>query len=136
MYEIDLLFEACKRDRFTVVQPELVSSLVEKGLLTRCELNTELDGVHVDVSAVEITEAGKQLLRDEIETIIQVNIPYQGPLYLRDRGELIAAMQSGVLEDIFDLLRCDYDEGDLLFSLTAKPMSLYELATMPEWEPY
>jgi hypothetical protein len=135
MYEIDLLFEVCKRGRVQIAEPELVNRMVEKGLITKSDSTFEIGSTHVDVAIVEITEAGNQVLRETIETIIKVNIPFQGPLYLRGCSELIAAMQSGELEDTFDLLSSDYDEGDLLFSLTAKPMSLYELATLPEWEP-
>lgn len=88
------------------------------------------------VNTYEITDKGRDLLRSVYIHAIQVNIPGQPPLILRNVEALVNTMNSGELSATFDLLQNgDYGEGELLFSLHEKYMSLYDLATLPEWEP-
>lgn len=84
----------------------------------------------------EISGKGCELLKSVNIHAIQVNVPNQPPLFLRNHRELIRTIDGGCLSDTFVCLQDgEYESGDLLFSLSVKEMSLYDLATLPEWEP-
>lgn len=126
--QIEAMFKALSLGRYLVSAPSWnggAEKAVEKAMLFK--------HVRGHTTVYEITEAGKQFLRNEMVNAVQVNIPDQPPLILRDGKALSDDIQAGILDTTLDLL--EYGTGDILFTVSAKRISLYDLATLPEWEP-
>lgn len=129
--QIEAMLKALSLGRYIVSAPSLnggAEKAVEKAML--------LKHVMGHATVYEITEAGKQFLRNEMVNAVQVNIPDQPPLILRDAKALLDDIQAGILDTTLELLEYgDYGTGDILFTVSAKRISLYDLTTLPEWEP-
>jgi hypothetical protein len=78
------------------------------------------------------TELGIKLSKQIIVDAIQVTIPNQPPLIFYSLQELIDSLKAGELAEGF---LEDYLFSTLLFSVSIKKISLYDLGTLPEWEP-
>lgn len=80
------------------------------------------------------SEYGKRYLKNQYEYVIQIECPDTSPFILRSGDEFAFACKNE-LWDTFDLMKDgNYLGGEVLFTVRTVYMSLYELATLPDWE--
>lgn len=131
--QIEALYDVCHHDRRFIG--------VEIGLPASREAYLELAKLGMIVqehtNVYRMSDIGRDWLKAKQIFALSVVQPNQPAMYLRTGGDLVDDICAGTLDTTIELaLKYDnFNDGDELFTVSVKRISLHDLATLPEWEP-